>query len=221
METSTLRPPSQSADRGGISAADLASVDKVVEDAIALERDRQCHSIELIASENFVSPAVLQAQGSVLTNKYAEGYPGKRYYQGCHPSDEVEQLAIDRAKELFDCAYINVQPHSGAQANGAIALSLDRMNKIRDIRPDARIAIVEAGVIIANLHAASAEHDLIFPLTFGARGSAMIGAFSASSSVIGRRRWAFSLRTPFAWLFTDTWAMARLRSSLPMPCLAR
>uniref|UniRef100_UPI0025E32B33 serine hydroxymethyltransferase n=1 Tax=uncultured Sphingomonas sp. TaxID=158754 RepID=UPI0025E32B33 len=80
--------------------------------------------IELIASENIVSKAVLEAQGSVFTNKYAEGYPGKRYYQGCHPSDEVEQLAIDRAKQLFNCGFVNVQPHSGAQANGAVMLAL-------------------------------------------------------------------------------------------------
>ena len=70
-----------------------------------------------------MSKAVLEAQGSVFTNKYAEGYPGKRYYQGCAPSDEVEQLAIDRAKEIFNCGFVNVQPHSGAQANGAVMLA--------------------------------------------------------------------------------------------------
>src|SRR3546814_17711931 len=83
------------------------------------ELDREQFQIELIASENIVSKAVLEAQGSVFTNKYAEGYPGRRYYQGCAPSDEVETLAIDRAKALFDCGFANVQPHSGAQANGA------------------------------------------------------------------------------------------------------
>ncbi len=92
--------------------------------AIARELDRQQNQIELIASENIVSRAVLDAQGSVFTNKYAEGYPGKRYYQGCAPSDIVETLAIDRAKALFSCAYVNVQPHSGAQANGAVMLAL-------------------------------------------------------------------------------------------------
>ena len=90
------------------------------------ELDRQQHQIELIASENIVSRAVLEAQGSVFTNKYAEGYPGKRYYQGCAPSDAVETLAIERAKQLFDCAYANVQPHSGAQANGAVMLALTK-----------------------------------------------------------------------------------------------
>ena len=92
--------------------------------AIALELDRQQNQIELIASENIVSRAVLDAQGSIFTNKYAEGYPGKRYYQGCAPSDIVETLAIERAKQLFDCTYANVQPHSGAQANGAVMLAL-------------------------------------------------------------------------------------------------
>ena len=92
--------------------------------AIARELDRQQNQIELIASENIVSRAVLDAQGSIFTNKYAEGYPGKRYYQGCAPSDVVETLAIERAKALFGCAYANVQPHSGAQANGAVMLAL-------------------------------------------------------------------------------------------------
>jgi glycine hydroxymethyltransferase len=84
------------------------------------ERQRQINGIELIASENFTSPQVMEAQGSVLTNKYAEGYPGKRYYGGCEVVDKVEQLAIDRAKELFGAAYANVQPHSGSQANTAV-----------------------------------------------------------------------------------------------------
>ena len=102
----------------------LAEADPTVFAGIAHELDREQTQIELIASENIVSKAVLEAQGSVFTNKYAEGYPGKRYYQGCHPSDEVEQLAIDRAKQLFDCGFVNVQPHSGAQANGAVMLAL-------------------------------------------------------------------------------------------------
>ncbi|MGL4312476.1 MAG: serine hydroxymethyltransferase, partial [Sphingomonas sp.] len=84
------------------------------------------YQIELIASENIVSKAVLEAQGSVFTNKYAEGYPGRRYYQGCAPSDAVETLAIERAKALFDCGFANVQPHSGAQANGAVMLALTK-----------------------------------------------------------------------------------------------
>ena len=102
----------------------MGTVDAEIAAAIALENDRQQYQIELIASENIVSQAVLEAQGSTLTNKYAEGYPGRRYYQGCHPSDIVEQLAIDRAKQLFGSDWVNVQPHSGAQANGAVLLAL-------------------------------------------------------------------------------------------------
>jgi glycine hydroxymethyltransferase len=97
--------------------------DTLVFDIIRQERERQMHGIELIASENFVSDQVLEAMGSVMTNKYAEGYPGKRYYGGCEMVDQTEQLAIDRAKELFNAEYANVQPHSGAQANMAIFLA--------------------------------------------------------------------------------------------------
>ncbi|WP_373074242.1 serine hydroxymethyltransferase [Zeaxanthinibacter enoshimensis] len=94
--------------------------DQQVFDLIAEEKERQINGIELIASENFTSEAVMEAAGSVLTNKYAEGYPGKRYYGGCEVVDQVEQLAIDRAKELFGAEYANVQPHSGSQANTAV-----------------------------------------------------------------------------------------------------
>jgi len=97
--------------------------DKLVFDLIEKEKQRQEHGIELIASENFVSLQVMKAQGSVLTNKYAEGLPGKRYYGGCEVVDEVEQLAIDRIKELFGAEWANVQPHSGAQANAAVMLA--------------------------------------------------------------------------------------------------
>ena len=93
-------------------------------DLIDSEEQRQLNGIELIASENFTSPAVMEATGSVLTNKYAEGYPGKRYYGGCEHVDISENLAIERAKKLFDCNFANVQPHSGAQANGAVYLAL-------------------------------------------------------------------------------------------------
>jgi len=98
----------------------IESFDPDVAKAIALEHQRQEEHIELIASENYASPMVMQAQGSRLTNKYAEGYPGKRYYGGCEFVDQVETLAIERAKELFGAAYANVQPHSGSQANGAV-----------------------------------------------------------------------------------------------------
>ncbi len=103
-----------------IKAAHLKEVDAEVFDAIKAETNRQQTHIELIASENFVIPAVMEAMGSTLTNKYAEGYPGKRYYGGCEFVDVVEQLAIDRAKRLFGAEHVNVQPHSGSQANIAV-----------------------------------------------------------------------------------------------------
>src|SRR5215475_568357 len=102
----------------------LAEGDPEIASAVGLELRRQREKIELIASENIVSKAVLEAQGSVLTNKYAEGYPGKRYYGGCEYVDVAEQLAIDRACRLFDCSYANVQPHSGANANQAVFYAL-------------------------------------------------------------------------------------------------
>jgi len=104
--------------------ADLAAFDPQLHKAMEGERRRQEEHIELIASENYASPNVLAAQGSVLTNKYAEGYPGKRYYGGCEFVDVAEQLALDRAKELFGADYANVQPHSGSQANAAVYLAL-------------------------------------------------------------------------------------------------
>ncbi|HEX5915506.1 MAG TPA: serine hydroxymethyltransferase [Rubrobacter sp.] len=100
------------------------TVDSEVQDALEGELERQRNTIELIASENFTSPAVLAAQGSVLTNKYAEGYPGKRYYGGCEQVDKVENLAIERAKQLFGAEHVNVQPHSGSQANEAAYAAL-------------------------------------------------------------------------------------------------
>ncbi|HVE57026.1 MAG TPA: serine hydroxymethyltransferase [Pyrinomonadaceae bacterium] len=103
--------------------ANLAEVDPIIAEAIDNETRRQSDGLELIASENFVSEAVLQAMGSVFTNKYAEGYPGKRYYGGCEFADVVEQLAIDRAKEIFGAEHANVQPHSGAQANMSVFLA--------------------------------------------------------------------------------------------------
>ena len=103
---------------------DIKKVDMEVAEAITAEFDRQSSHIELIASENWVSPAVMSAMGSVLTNKYAEGYPGKRYYGGCDCVDVVEDLARERAKKLFGCEYANVQPHSGAQANMAVQFAI-------------------------------------------------------------------------------------------------
>ena len=110
--------------RPAFFGADLTTADPAIARAIAQELERQQTQIELIASENIVSKAVLEAQGSILTNKYAEGYPGKRYYGGCEYVDVIEQLAIDRAKDLFGAGFANVQPHSGAQANQAVFLAL-------------------------------------------------------------------------------------------------
>ena len=108
----------------GFFKSNLEEADKELNKSISDEFNRQQNHVELIASENIVSKAVLEAQGSVLTNKYAEGYSGKRYYGGCEHVDVAENLAIERAKKLFDCKFANVQPHSGAQANGAVYLAL-------------------------------------------------------------------------------------------------
>src|SRR5690606_17887067 len=102
----------------------LSEQDQQVFQAIQDELKRQRTKIELIASENFVSEAVMEAQGSVLTNKYAEGYPGRRYYGGCEHVDVAENIARDRAKEIFGCEHVNVQPHSGAQANMAVYFTI-------------------------------------------------------------------------------------------------
>ena len=113
-----------------ISNDSLEQADKEIFDIIENEVERQTDHLEMIASENFTSPAVMQAMGSVFTNKYAEGYPYKRYYGGCEFADQAEQLAIDRACEIFGCKYANVQPHSGSQANGAVYAAL-----IKAVRP--------------------------------------------------------------------------------------
>ena len=112
------------AQQQGFFEDSLSKADPELFKAIKEELNRQQEHIELIASENIVSQAVLEAQGSVLTNKYAEGYPGKRYYNGCEHVDVAETLAIERLKKLFSCKYANAQPHSGAQANGAVFLAL-------------------------------------------------------------------------------------------------
>ena len=108
----------------------LETEDKAVFEAIVLEKNRQQNQVELIASENIVSPAVLEAQGSIMTNKYAEGYPHRRYYGGCEFVDMVEDLAIERAKKLFNAAFANVQPHSGSQANTAVYVALLQPNDL-------------------------------------------------------------------------------------------
>ncbi len=121
MSASTAKPAGRAET---FFSASLAEADPAIADAIGKELGRQREEIELIASENIVSRAVLEAQGSILTNKYAEGYSGKRYYGGCQYVDIVENLAIERITKLFNCAYANVQPHSGAQANAAVFMAL-------------------------------------------------------------------------------------------------
>ena len=106
----------------------IAGFDDELNDAMRKEIKRQEEHVELIASENYASPRVREAQGSLMTNKYSEGYPGKRYYGGCEHVDISENLAIERAKKLFNCNFANVQPHSGAQANGAVFLALLKPN---------------------------------------------------------------------------------------------
>src|SRR5262250_1679796 len=119
------------AERDRFFEAPLDRADPEIAEAIGAEFKRQNRQIELIASENIVSKAVLEAQGSVLTNKYAEGYPGKRYYGGCEFVDEVEKLAIERAKQLFGAEHANVQPHSGSQANMAVYMTaLEKGDKV-------------------------------------------------------------------------------------------
>ncbi|HEY0368999.1 MAG TPA: serine hydroxymethyltransferase [Chthoniobacterales bacterium] len=124
MAELTSHTASGSSSSGTQSGGGLRKVDPEIFDSIQAEEKRQRENIELIASENFTSRAVMEAQGSCLTNKYAEGYPGKRWYGGCENVDVVEQLAIDRAKRLFGCEHVNVQPHSGAQANMAVYFSV-------------------------------------------------------------------------------------------------
>ena len=102
----------------------IESFDPEIYEAIEIELQRETDHLEMIASENFTFPEVMEAMGSVFTNKYAEGYPYKRYYGGCEYADKVEQIAIDRACDLFNCNYANVQPHSGSQANGAVYAAL-------------------------------------------------------------------------------------------------
>ena len=164
----------------------ISGFDDELFDAIEAEARRQEEHIELIASENYASPRVMQAQGSVLTNKYAEGYPGKRYYGGCEYVDIAERLAIERAKSLFGADYANVQPHSGSQANAAVYL-----------------ALLEAGDTILGMSLSSGGH-----LTHGAKVNFSGKLFHAVQYGVddqGLIDWLFSLETPpihlpWSWL---------------------
>ena len=149
-----------------LTTAGLAEVDPAIAELIGRELERQRGQIELIASENFTWPSVLEAVGSVPTNKYAEGYPGRRYYGGCEVVDEIEQTAIDRAKELFGAEHANVQPHAGAQTNMAVYL-----------------AALDPGDTILSLELAHGGH-----LTTASRSTSPAGSTRSSTTASAARR---------------------------------
>jgi glycine hydroxymethyltransferase len=198
------------------ASMNIDSFDRELSDALKGERRRQEEHIELIASENYVSPRVLEAQGSVLTNKYAEGYPGRRYYGGCEFVDIVEQLAIDRAKRLFGAAYANVQPHSGVQANVAtylaliapgdtlLGMSLDHGGHLTH---GARVNIsgklfraVQYGV---RSDTGEIDYEEVQRLAEKERPKLIIAGFSAYSRIIDWARFAAIARSVGAYLVVD------------------
>jgi len=194
----------------------LAECDSAIAEAIRAEEDRQETHIELIASENHVSPAVLEAQGSVLTNKYAEGYPGKRYYGGCEHVDVAEQLAIDRARELFGADYANVQPHSGSQANVAVYSALmepgdtllgmslahgGHLTHGASVSFSGRIyRAVQYGI---HDETGEIDYDAVASLAREHRPKVIVAGFSAYSRVINWRRFREIADETGAWLVVD------------------
>ncbi len=194
----------------------IAGFDPELARAIAGEQQRQEDHIELIASENYTSPRVLEAQGSVLTNKYAEGYPGKRYYGGCEYVDIAEQLAIDRAKKLFDAAYVNVQPHSGSQANAAVYLALVApgstilgmsLNHGGHLTHGAKVNFsgklyrsVQYGV---RADSGEIDYDEVERLAQAEKPAMIVAGFSAYSRIIDWQRFAAIAKSVGALLFVD------------------
>ncbi|MDN5865634.1 MAG: serine hydroxymethyltransferase [Gammaproteobacteria bacterium] len=183
--------------------------------AIAAECERQEDHLELIASENYASPRVMEAQGSVLTNKYAEGYPGRRYYGGCENVDVAEQLAIDRAKELFDCDYANVQPHSGSQANQAVYFALlkpgDRIlgmslshggHLTHGAKPNLSGKVFDAAQYGVN-DEGLIDYDEVERLAREHRPKMIVAGFSAYSQVVDWERFRAIADSVDAWLFVD------------------
>ncbi|SAK50460.1 serine hydroxymethyltransferase [Caballeronia ptereochthonis] len=175
----------------------IAGFDPELSAAMRGERQRQEDHIELIASENYASPRVLEAQGSVLTNKYAEGYPGKRYYGGCEHVDVIESLAIERAKALFDAGYANVQPHSGSQANAAVYLALlapgDTILGMRlahggHLTHGAKVSfsgkVFDAVQYGVNAHSGLIDYDEVARLALAHRPKMIVAGFSAYSRVL-------------------------------------
>ena len=195
--------------------SDIASFDPELAQAIALEAQRQEDHVELIASENYASPRVMEAQGSVLTNKYAEGYPGKRYYGGCEHVDVAEALAIERLKQLYDCDYANVQPHSGSQANQAVFFALlnpgdtilgmslahgghlthgAKVNASGKLFHAVQYGVDEAGLI---------DYDEVERLALEHKPKMLIGGFSAYSQVVDWVRMRLIADKIGAYFFVD------------------
>ena len=194
----------------------ISGYDEELAGAIAAERTRQEEHIELIASENYASPRVLEAQGSVLTNKYAEGYPGKRYYGGCEFVDQAEQLARERAKELFGANYANVQPHSGSQANAAVYLALINpgdtilgmsLNEGGHLTHGSPVNFsgkmfnaVQYGI---NIETGMIDYEIIARLARKHRPKLLIGGFSAYSREIDWARMREIADSVGAWFLVD------------------
>jgi glycine hydroxymethyltransferase len=194
----------------------IAGFDPELARAIADERNRQEDHIELIASENYTSPRVLEAQGSVLTNKYAEGYPGKRYYGGCEFVDVAEQLAIDRAKQLFGADYANVQPHSGSQANAAVYLamlnpgdtilgmSLDHGGHLtHGAKVNFSGKLFKAVQYGINSDSGEIDYDQVASLAKEHRPKVVVAGFSAYSRVIDWARFRAIADSVGAYFFVD------------------
>ncbi len=194
----------------------IASFDDELFKAIAEEHQRQEDHIELIASENYTSPRVMEAQGSQLTNKYAEGYPGKRYYGGCEFVDKVEQLAIDRAKEVFDADYANVQPHSGSQANMAVYMALiqpgdtilglslaDGGHLTHGAKPNFSGKIYNAVQYGLHPDTGLVDYDQVEALALEHRPKMIVAGFSAYSRVMDWDRFRAIADKVGAYLFVD------------------
>ncbi len=194
----------------------IADFDSELHEAIQSEHQRQEDHIELIASENYASPRVLEAQGTQLTNKYAEGYPGKRYYGGCEFVDKVEQLAIDRAKALFQADYVNVQPHSGSQANMAVFMALlqphdtilglslaDGGHLTHGAKPNFSGKIYNAVQYGLNPQTCEIDYDQVQALALEHKPKMIIAGFSAYSRVWDWQRFREIADSVGAYLFVD------------------
>ncbi|MCB1872402.1 MAG: serine hydroxymethyltransferase [Gammaproteobacteria bacterium] len=203
-------------DFSGFFTATLEETDPEIFRSIRDELGRQRHEIELIASENIVSRAVLEAQGSIMTNKYAEGYPGKRYYGGCEFVDQAEQLAIDRAKQLFGADYANVQPHSGSQANAAVYMALckpgdtilgmslaDGGHLTHGAKPNFSGKIYNSVQYGLNPDSGEIDYDQVKALALEHSPRMIVAGFSAYSRVVDWKRFREIADLVDAYLFVD------------------